>query len=72
MWKWSIWIAVIGSSKKSRKKQTKRFQNGWNIRMPPSTAGVDRDLGRVVAGESGRRMIIGGCEDIEEQCVGRS
>jgi predicted dinucleotide-binding enzyme len=37
----------------------------------PSTAGVDRALLRVVAGESGRRMIIGGCEDNEDLYVGR-
>src|SRR6478609_3122577 len=36
-----------------------------------STAGVDRGPERVVAGGSGRRMIIGGCEDNEDFCVGR-
>jgi len=34
-------------------------------------AGVDRARLRVVAGESGRRMIIGGCEDNEDLYVGR-
>ena len=36
MWKWSIWTAVIGSSRKSRKKQTKRFSSGWTSGMPPN------------------------------------
>ena len=37
----------------------------------PSTAEVVRGPERVVAGQSGRRMIIGGCEYNEDQDVGR-
>ena len=45
--------------------------NGRDAQGTPSTAGVDRVRGRVAAGQGGRRVIIGGCEDNEERVAGR-
>ena len=56
--------------------QVTLYKNGaqcsaGNMLYTTSTAGVDRVRGRVAAGQGGRRVIIGGCEDNEELVADR-